>query len=202
MNGRSSNERPTKAAAESRVKTDRRILRTRDTLGDALWALMQEKRFEDIAVQEVLDRAGVGRSTFSAHYRDKEDLLLSDMEEFLVGFSSSLMRDGANAKRLAPVREFCTHVREAHEIHTALVLSGKMNEFQMLAQGIFARSIEERLQMAAAEADAVRRAAQAHALAGSLFALLDWWMDRGMKWDPEQMDDLFHSMAWNGLTAR
>src|SRR5438445_130905 len=62
---------PTKKAA---AKVDRRILRTRDTLGDALVELMQEKAFDEITVQEVLDRAGVGRSTFYAHYRDKENL--------------------------------------------------------------------------------------------------------------------------------
>jgi len=46
-------------------------------------ALMHEKNFDDITVQNVLDRAGVGRSTFYVHYRDKEDLFLSDVEDFL-----------------------------------------------------------------------------------------------------------------------
>ena len=35
---------------------------------------MQEKTFVEITVQEVLYRADVGRSTFYAHYRDKDDL--------------------------------------------------------------------------------------------------------------------------------
>jgi AcrR family transcriptional regulator len=41
-------------------KTDARVRRTRDALGDALVALMQEKPFETITVQDVLDRAKVG----------------------------------------------------------------------------------------------------------------------------------------------
>ena len=202
MNGDASNEPAAKTAAESGSKTDKRILRTRDTLGDALWALMQEKSFDSITVQAVLDRAGVGRSTFYAHYRDKNDLLMSDIEEFLLAFSTELKRHGASARRLAPVKEFFTHVREAHEIYAALVFSGKVNEFQTLARGIFARSIEERLQAADREATAVRRAAHAHALAGSLFSLLDWWIDKGMKVEPEEMDEIFHAMAWNGLEVR
>jgi hypothetical protein len=36
----------------------------------------------------------------------------------------------------------------------------------------------------------------------SLFALLDWWMDKGMKADPGEMDEVFHRMAWSGLTMR
>jgi AcrR family transcriptional regulator len=188
--------------AGSRRKTDRRILRTRDTLGDALFALMQEKSFDDITVQEVLDRAGVGRSTFYVHYRDKDDLLLSDVEDFLEIFATALKRNGASTKRLAPVRELFTHIRGMPEFYAALVTSGKVNDVQTLGRGVFARSIEDRLQMAGVEMEPVRRAAQAHALAGSLFSLLDWWIDKGMKPDPNEMDTLFHRMAWSGLSAR
>ncbi len=186
----------------SQPKTDRRILRTRDTLGDALVALMHEKNFDDITVQEVLDRAGVGRSTFYAHYRDKDDLFLSDVEDFFEMFSTVLNRRSASLRRLAPVRELFTHVREAREFYLALVASGKINDVQALGRGFFARSMEQRLQLAGAEPDDLRRTAQAHALAGSLFSLLDWWIDKGMKADPQEMDDLFHRMAWNGLAMR
>ena len=67
-----------KRAAKSHPKTDRRILRTRDTLGDALMALIREKNFDEITVQDVLDRAGVGRSTFYVHYRDRVDFKRSE----------------------------------------------------------------------------------------------------------------------------
>ena len=61
------------------VKIDRRIRRTRDTLGDALVELIREKPFDSITVQEILDRAGVGRSTFYTHYSDKQDLFLGEI---------------------------------------------------------------------------------------------------------------------------
>ena len=191
-----------KSAERSRGKTDRRILRTRDSLGDALVALMQEKSFDEITVQDVLDRAGVGRSTFYVHYRDKDDLFLSDVEDFLEKFSTALKRRGASTKRLAPVQELFTHVREAQEFYAALVRSGKVNDVLALGRGFFARSIKERLQAANVDSEGVQRTAQAHALAGSLFSLLDWWIDKGMKVDPKEMDDLFHRMAWSGLAVR
>lgn len=189
-------------AAKSHPKTDRRILRTRDTLGDALVALMHEKNFEQITVQDVLDRAGVGRSTFYVHYRDKDDLFLSDVEDFLDRVSSALKRQDASPKRLLPVREFFMHIREAREFYAALVRSGKVNDVLALARGFFSRSIEERLQMAGVEIEPMRRSAQAHALAGSFFSLLEWWIDKGMKPDPKEMDDLFHRVAWRGLAGR
>ncbi len=182
-------------------KTDRRILRTRDTLGDALFALMHEKSFDEITVQDVLDRAGVGRSTFYVHYRDKEDLFLSDVEDFCERFASALKRQGASAKRLLPVQEFFEHIREVREFHAAIVRSGRVHDVLALARGFFARSIDERLQMAGVEMQPVRRSAQAHALAGSFFSLLDWWIDKGMKADPKEMDELFHRMAWSGLQS-
>jgi AcrR family transcriptional regulator len=63
-------------------KGDPRVRRTRDRLGDALVELLVEKSFDDITVHDVLERAGVSRSTFYTHYRDKNDLFLSDAEEF------------------------------------------------------------------------------------------------------------------------
>jgi AcrR family transcriptional regulator len=188
--------------AKSRPQTDRRILRTRDTLGDALVSLLHEKSFDEITVQDVLDRAGVGRSTFYVHYRDKDDLFLSDVEDFLERVSSALKRQDASTTRLLPVQEFFTHIREAREFYAALGRSGKVNDVQALARGFFARSIEERLQMAGVEIEPVQRSAQAHALAGTFFSLLDWWIDKGMKADPKEMDDPFHRMAWRGLADR
>ena len=186
-------------AAPSRPKIDRRILRTRDTLGDALVALMQERNFDDITVQDVLDRAGVGRSTFYAHYRDKDDLFLSDVEDFLERFSAALQQHEPRSRRLLPVREFFAHVRETRDFYAALVKAGKIHDVQVLARGFFARSIDQRLQAAGVALDPPLRSAHAHALAGSLFSLLDWWIDHGMKADPQEMDDLFHQMAWKGL---
>jgi AcrR family transcriptional regulator len=58
-------------------KKDRRSQRTKRILVEALASLIQEKRYELITVQNIIDRADVGRSTFYEHYRDKEDLMAS-----------------------------------------------------------------------------------------------------------------------------
>jgi len=65
---------------------DRRVQRTRKFLQDALMALILEQGYETITVQDIIDRANVGRSTFYDHYLDKQDLLLSgftQLREFL-----------------------------------------------------------------------------------------------------------------------
>ena len=98
--------------AASKKKTDARVRRTRDALGDALVALMQEKPFETITVQDVLDRANVSRSTFYTHYSDKDDLLMSDAEEFFEAISTALSQHGDMSVRVFPVQEFFTHLAD------------------------------------------------------------------------------------------
>ena len=54
---------------------DRRAARTRRALHGALISLILRKGYDAITVQEIIDEADVGRATFYAHYRGKEDLL-------------------------------------------------------------------------------------------------------------------------------
>ena len=89
-----------------RRKSDLRIRRTRGRLSDALVVLMLEKPLDKIAVQEVLDRASVGRSTFYLHYRDKDDLLLCVLEDGLEMWTTALTRNQEKSYRIAPERHW------------------------------------------------------------------------------------------------
>ena len=188
-------------AAKKRM--DARVRRTRDALGDALVALMQEKPFDTITVQDVLDRAKVGRSTFYTHYSDKDDLLMSDAEEFFEAMSMMLSVRGDQSDRVFPVREFFSHITEAKQFVEALVSSGKFHDNMELAHGLFARGIERRLYELPRSRgiSAAERPAIAFAHAGALLSLLTWWIDRGMRQPPEEMDQLFHKMVWKGVEA-
>ena len=191
------------ATRKKRSKTDARARRTRDALGDALVALMQEKPFEEITVQHVLERAGVGRATFYAHYSDKNDLFLSDADEFWAAMASYLSRNNENSLRVAPVRELFSHVAEAKQFLAALQASGKAHEMMQLGIGNFARGIEQRLlQLRPAEfASPLRRQVFAHSMAGALFSMLEWWLDRGIPETPEQMDTIYHELVWSGAAS-
>jgi AcrR family transcriptional regulator len=187
--------------APSKKKTDARVRRTRDALGDALIALMQEKPFDTITVQDVLDRAHVSRSTFYTHYSDKDDLLMSDAEEFFEALSMALSQHGDTSDRVFPVREFFAHLSDVQPFFKALVKSGKYHENMELARGHFARGIERRLAELprGKNIPANQLPAIAFAHAGALLSLLSWWLDRGMRESPAEMDELFHRMVWNGL---
>lgn len=198
-----SNNAVTVQPNQSKQKMDARVRRSRDALGDALIALMQEKPFDTITVQEVLDRGGVGRSTFYTHYSDKDDLFMSGADEFFERFSMALSVNGEKSDRVAPVREFFAHIGEMPQLFAALVSSGKVHENLELARGHFARGIERRLtelprgQVIPAD----QRSPLAFAHSGALLSLLTWWLDRGMRQSPAVMDDLYHRMVWVGIDS-
>lgn len=205
----SNNERacPLKRPVEHRKpesgwrKPDRRIERTRNRLGNALIALIQEKPIDEVTVREVLHRAGVGRSTFYVHYRDKDDLFLSELEQGLEMWSTTLSRQQEISNRVAPVAEFFAHVASAKRLYRALVNSGRIEAFFELAQGYFARGIEQRIKQSTDLRNRHQHelTACSNAFAGGLLSLLRWWLDRGAKESPRAMDELFHRMVWRGL---
>jgi AcrR family transcriptional regulator len=187
----------------AKQKMESRARRTRDALGDALVELMHERPFKSITVQDVLDRAGVGRSTFYSHYRDKDDLFLSDVEDFWEMISTMIERNGEESNRVAPVKELFAHVAEVKVFRQALVASGKFHDVMELGQGHFARAIERRLTKLnmVPGAKPEQFAALAHGLAGTLFALLGWWIDHGMRVSAAEMDKMFHQLVWTGVNA-
>ena len=176
---------------------DPRAARTRDRLGDALIQLLVARPFDEITVQAVLDRARVSRSTFYAHYRDKNDLLLSDVDDFFGAMSSLLARRNDPSPRVAAVAELFAHVAAARDLYDALVASGRMPDVRELGEAHFARGIAARLARPrrGGPLPAEDRAAQAHALAGSLFSLLAWWVRGGMTVPPARMDRHFHRLV-------
>jgi AcrR family transcriptional regulator len=164
--------------------------------------LIQEKPIDDVTVQEVLDRASVGRSTFYLHFRDKNDLLLSQLETFLEMMSTTLSIRKEKSHRVVPVTEMFAHIGSSqNKIYRALADSGRLSDFFDLAQGYFARGIEQRLRESKRLPTLPQRelAAHASALAGSLLSLLRWWLDRGSKEPPGDMDELFHRIVWKGF---
>ncbi len=184
-----------------RPGSDRRVRRTRQRLGLALLTLIQERPISEVTVQDVLDLASVGRSTFYLHFRGKDDLLLSQFELFFEMMSTALTRSREKSQRVAPVAEMFAHIAEQQKLYRALRDCGRMSDFFELGEGYFARGIAQRLTESSRFPNLPQRDldARAHALAGSLLSLLRWWLDRGAREPAKEMDDLFHRMVWSGI---
>jgi len=107
-------------------KIDRRVQKTRTFLHKALMSIILEKKYESITVQEILDRADVGRSTFYMHYTDKDELLLSGLQ-----YVKNLLQAAQASATAPPGRSYETivgfslpmfeHVYEYRAVNRALL---------------------------------------------------------------------------------
>jgi AcrR family transcriptional regulator len=188
-------------AAKKQPRKDARTRRTHERLGHALLQLICEKPIDQVTVQEVLDHAAVGRSTFYQHFSDKEDLLLTQLEGFLEIMCNMLNARGEVSDRVAPVTEMFEHVAEQKRLYRAMADSGCLHDFYNLAEDYFARSIEQRLRASkrTGKMTPAELRARSVALSGSLWSLFRWWMDRGAKEPAWELDALFHQMVWKGM---
>jgi AcrR family transcriptional regulator len=184
------------------TKMDRRSQRTRQALAVALAALMSEKRYDKISVQDIIDRANVGRSTFYAHYQDKEDLLISQLEHVLDIFDQHADHGAAGAQPMLASLEIFRHVEAHRRLYDALGWGRGVELLFTKAQSGMARSFEARLRaLAPAEQPAVPLPIVADYLAGALLTLLKWWLDNDMPYPPERMEAIFQRLVLPGVWA-
>jgi AcrR family transcriptional regulator len=176
------------------VVQDSRIERSTKALSDALIALAQEQEFSRITVQQILDRAGVARATFYAHYRNKEDVLDSSYDRLFAVLAAILEASRAD-DRLFPVAEFLTHIQSARPMVDALHRATGIAQLRMLFARHAERIIEQRLVATARTADAIRRALAAHMLAGALVELVDWWYAHPNAATPTDLDRAFQKLG-------
>ena len=184
-------------------KADRRVCRTRRSLSDALVELILEKRYDSITVQNVIDRADVGRSTFYAHYRDKEDLFLSDWKRLLDGFVRSINWEGAAVGQFIPLQGLFSHVQDFHRFYRALERSRKTDWLFETGLSHLNESIENSLAswLADKPRPTVPIPVLANYLACEIIALLKWWLDRNMPYTPERMGEIFHGLVAPGFRS-
>lgn len=123
-----------------RRKPDQRIRRTYAWLGSALVSLIQEKSIDEVTVQEVLDRASIGRCTFYLHFRNRDDLLLSQFEQFLEIMSTALSVRKEESHRVMPVAEMFEHIGSQKQLYRVLADSGRLEDFRACARLLCSRN--------------------------------------------------------------
>jgi AcrR family transcriptional regulator len=184
-------------------ENDRRSLRTRKLLRDALNTLMREKRYDKITVQDIIDQANVGRSTFYAHFQDKEDLLVSGFEQALDLFNQHLqLGEGKKHPSMSVVGMF-HHAQEFLPVYEALMWGRGIEFIYQQGQAYLSRRIEADLvaQLPGGEQPAVPTSILANHIAGTLITLLKWWLDNKIPYSPERMDEIFHQLVMPTVQA-
>jgi AcrR family transcriptional regulator len=134
--------------------------------------LVLGRRYESVSVGEVTRKAGVGRSTFYEHFRDKDDVLRQALEGLLAPLADAAVGQGNPHRVLAVLN----HVAENHERSIAM-LDGPA---RAQVEHALAQLILTRLTNGIAQSPSAAQRLNASRLAGSHVAVLQTWLK-----DPE-----------------
>jgi AcrR family transcriptional regulator len=183
---------------------DRRVRRTRAALHDALLSLMIEKGYEAVTVQDLIDRADVGRSTFYAHFADKDDLLRDALAELQTMVSPARRPDRVDRRR--PVRfglQMLQHVKDQEDLLRAMLARPSGGVVRTEIERLLTVVVKQELD-ALAEVSAPPRL-PADLLAASVVAtfmtVLLWWVDEGFRHPPEEVEAVFLTLAGPAIRA-
>jgi AcrR family transcriptional regulator len=177
-------------------KNDRRSQRTRQALSEALVQLIQEKDYSAITVNDIIERANVGRSTFYAHYTDKDALLLDQMDRVI-----EFLSQGSPAQEFPyfPSLGFLQHVGGDHyELYKSLVWGPGMDLITKHLQKSLSQRVEQGLQNSGREYE-VPIPILANFVTGSFLSLLKWWLENKRIYSPEQLDEMYQKMTLPGI---
>ncbi len=185
--------------------TDRRVQRTRKLLRDALIALILEKGYDQITVQNIIDRANIGRSTFYAHYLDKEDLMEHSLEKLREELEQHMAETAGDEEREAPIPSLplFRHTQKQHHLYKAMIGGRGIDIVVKAINEALVKHAEahfERLESDGRRLTIPLPVATTY-LAGSLQILLRWWLDNGMPYTPERMDEMFRQLTTPGISA-
>ncbi len=180
-------------------KQDRRSQRTRHLLGAALVELIREKDYNTITVSDIIDRANVGRSTFYAHYHDKDDLFLGEMDRVIEVLSHHI----PNQEEIPffPSLGLFRHVGEEYQLYKALLWTSGIDLLIQHMQKSLSKRIEGGLQGSGKEFK-VPTQILANFTAGSFLTLLKWWLENKMIYSPEEIDEIFKKLTMPGLETQ
>jgi AcrR family transcriptional regulator len=190
-------------------KLDRRVQRTQQLLRGALLSLIQEKDFETLSVQDIIDRANVGRATFYAHFDNKEDLLVSGFDNLRASLKERqrealARRSGLDERVLGFSYEMFAHANEHRNVF--LAMAGKRSHalVQQLLYKILLDLVRDDLKATVwrDRPNSVPVEALAQFITGALFGLLMWWLNGKMRLSVEEVNTLFRQLAIPVLKTR
>ncbi|MFI8464202.1 MULTISPECIES: TetR/AcrR family transcriptional regulator [Stutzerimonas] len=176
-----------------------RSQRTRDLLLEGMYRLALEKDFREITIQELLDRTGVARSTFYAHFRDKEDLLVAGYEK--IGIPHTRVCEVSGDSRV--VLDVSSWLFTATERHAELTTSF----FSSPSQGIILAHLENILIIQVREhyrkqglydSNGLHGEVAVRCFVGALIGLWLWWVRHDYPSSANEMTEAFDSLMNNG----
>ncbi len=187
-------------------KEDRRIRRTRQLLRDTFVALLKVKRYEDISVRDIIERADVARSTYYVHFIDKEDLLVGKWGVFasnLDQHSDLMSHEDQESRSILPTRGWFYHIQAQSHILKIIAKDPAIDLAMKTLHGIVYNDMQTRIQtrLPRDESAPIPSSLIIDYLADSLMTLIKWWVKHDMSYPPERMDEIFQQLVMTSVSS-
>lgn len=170
---------------------DRRQQKTRTAIFDAFSTLLKTKSFNHITVQDIIDEANIGRSTFYAHFETKDELLKAMCTDIFTHiFSEELSRERTHdfSKDYHRLEQKITHILYHLKDSKRDIIGILSCESGELFMRYFKEYLSEMfLQYIDALSSNVPTDFLLNHLSGSLANAIQWWIKKDMKNTPEEI---------------
>ncbi len=173
------------------MAVDRRVLKTRNALYDALVALILDRGYASITVEDILRRADVGRSTFYAHFTSKDDLLTRSLDRL-----GAILRQAAGTQDGDWSLALFGHVAEYREIYHALSGVAAGDVLRDAIRRVVTDFARDRI---ARDEELSAEIAVAH-VAATFLTVTAWWLERRPSLTPAKADAAFRALLAGGVS--
>ena len=182
------------------TKTDRRVERTRELLQKALIELITERGYDAITIQDIVDRANIGRTTFYLHYNSKDELFISCHEAMVSKFLIAPLHPLSREELLSPdapqgLKSAYQHLEDSRAMLYAIFQGKDSLLIMRQIRDWNAREIETNLRNVFAEAEStIPLDVLANYLAGAQIALMHWWLEKRQPHTLANLAQTFHRL--------
>lgn len=168
-------------------KVDRRVAKSQEAIKHAFIELIAEKRFDDITIQNISDRANVSRGTVYLHYLDKYDLLDKLIEEHLAD-----MRDICETAAEAEYDEANLpwfQYLEEHALFFSTMIKSKdtYSTFHDRFLAFLMEEFQDEVNVAEGKNKGMNEHVLLQFIVTSYVGIVEWWIKEDMPYSPEIM---------------
>jgi AcrR family transcriptional regulator len=198
-------------------KLDRRVRRTRRALREAMQNLMAEKGYDQVTIEELTERADIGRTTFYLHYGAKQDLLFEQFDELLdqlVGQLTDIpLSSWSQQGQVLPVEDhpgrpismIFEHAAENEDLYRIVLQGEGVDQASERLQTMMTNAVNAYLHRKLNdESEKMTHDFPVdffgNYFAGALLGVIKWWLEAGQPYTPEEMEEIFFLMFSPGAS--
>jgi len=178
--------------------SDRRVGKTRKAIFTALNELLREKKFAKITVQEIIDRADIGRATFYAHFPTKDDVLTDYVESIFESFNEQLNEhiEKGGASKLLPVAALFAHIQDNEKTISGNFMSESGTVLFDNFKNYWIMKIRPIIEahIPADETPKIPVDMLTNHVICTIIGLIQFWLQDGLRYTPEQMEQYFFEL--------